>query len=216
MGLLDRIAHSNGDAERTIAALRLMNEQLKRELNRRYGQLDRLSLVVSHYQAGQDLERQGCLPEAIKQYELADTLYQVEILVEDSPEEYKQIHCDILDRLSQFYLEQKQFTQCLDTCRQRLAYDNCHEETHRRLMLCYFSQGQHSLAIRQYRLCAELLAREFEVLPTSATVQLYHEIQRNEVYFKLGRTSAESTLPESDNWPPLQQPIQLAPAVAGI
>ena len=35
MKLLDRIAYSNGDLERTVVALRLINERLMRQLNRR-------------------------------------------------------------------------------------------------------------------------------------------------------------------------------------
>jgi DNA-binding SARP family transcriptional activator len=111
--------------------------------------------------------------------------------------------------LSLFYLEQQQFPQCLDSCRRRLAYDTCHEETHRRLMQCYLNLGQRKMAIRQYQLCAELLAREFELLPTLATVQLYHQIQRTEAYFKLGRTSAGSTLPGNSS---LYSSVRLAPA----
>jgi DNA-binding SARP family transcriptional activator len=187
MSLLDRIAHSNGDVERTVAALRLRNEQLKRELNQPPFHVDPLSLAVLRYRAGQELERRGHLAEAIKQYELADILYRDEIPEEALYGQLKRIHPDILDRLSQFYLEQKQFAQCLDACRRRLAYDNCHEETHQRLMQCYFDLGQRDLAIRQYQLYADLLAREFELAPMPATVQLYHHIQRNEVYFKLGR-----------------------------
>ena len=34
MKLLDRIAHSNGDLQRTVVALRLINECLLRELSR--------------------------------------------------------------------------------------------------------------------------------------------------------------------------------------
>ena len=34
MNLLDRIAHSSGDPQRTIAALRVINERLERELSR--------------------------------------------------------------------------------------------------------------------------------------------------------------------------------------
>ena len=35
MKLLDRIAYSNGDLERTVVALRLINERLRHQLNRR-------------------------------------------------------------------------------------------------------------------------------------------------------------------------------------
>ena len=37
MSLLDRIAHSDGDPQRTIMALRLINERQARELRQRQG-----------------------------------------------------------------------------------------------------------------------------------------------------------------------------------
>jgi hypothetical protein len=39
MNLLDRMAHSNGNPQRTIAALRLINQSLERELRERLHRL---------------------------------------------------------------------------------------------------------------------------------------------------------------------------------
>ncbi len=144
-----------------------------------------------HYQTGQRLERQDYLPQAMKEYELADSLYEGEPLAEDLYEEWttvhrenlKHTHLDILDRLSQFYFDQEQFALCITFCHKLLAEDNCREDAHRRLMRCYFRQGQRHFALRQYHLCVEALERELAVLPMPATVELYQQIQGTRVQF---------------------------------
>ncbi|MBI1880151.1 MAG: winged helix-turn-helix domain-containing protein [Chloroflexi bacterium] len=144
---------------------------------------------IRHYQTGQRLEREGYLAQAIKAYELADSLYAGELLAEDLYEDWtrehrenlKRTHLDILDRLSQFYFDRGQFTLCMSLCYKLLAEDNCFEEAHRRLMGCYFGQGQRHLAIRQYHLCVEILERELALPPMPATVELYRQIQGHRV-----------------------------------
>jgi DNA-binding SARP family transcriptional activator len=121
----------------------------------------------------------------MKEYELADSLYEGEFLAEDLYEDWimvhredlKRAHLDILDRLSQFYFNQGQFTLCMTLCYRLLAEDNCCEEAHRRLMRCYFNQGQRHLAVRQYHLCVDILERELVVPPMPATVELFQQIQ---------------------------------------
>jgi DNA-binding SARP family transcriptional activator len=146
---------------------------------------------IRHYQNGQQLEHQGCLPQAVKEYELADSLYKGEFLAENLYEDWtivqrenlKHTQLDLLNRLSEFYLDQKQFVICMAFCQRILDLDNCHEEAHRQLMRCYQNQGQRHMAIRQYHLCAEILERELGVLPMPATVELYRQIQGNYVEF---------------------------------
>jgi DNA-binding SARP family transcriptional activator len=146
---------------------------------------------TAHYQTGQQLEREGRLQEAIREYELADNLYEGEFLAEDRYEDWslvprenlKHAHLDILDRLSQHYFGQAQFAMCIAFCQKILAEDNCREDAHRRLMRCHLRQGQRHLALRQYHMCVEALKRELDVPPMPATVELYQEIQRNRVQF---------------------------------
>jgi DNA-binding SARP family transcriptional activator len=140
---------------------------------------------TSHYKKGQRLERAGHLREAIKEYELAESLYEGEFLIEDLYEDWplvhrqnlKLAHLDILDRLSQFYFEQEQFAMGIAFCQKLLVEDNCREDAHRRLMRCYQRQGQRHLALRQYHLCVEALKQELDVPPMPATDELYRQIQ---------------------------------------
>jgi len=58
-----------------------------------------------------------------------------------------------------------------------LAYDPCREDAHRMAMRSYVRLGERAQALRQYRLCRDLLAREFEAPPETATEELYDLIR---------------------------------------
>jgi DNA-binding SARP family transcriptional activator len=144
-----------------------------------------------HYQTGQQMEREGCMRQAIEAYEQAENLYGGEFLAEDRYEDWLIVHrenlkhayLDILDRLSQYYFDQAQFAMCIAYCQKILVEDTCREDAHRRLMRCYMSNGQRHLALRQYHTCVEALKRELDVPPMPATIELYRKIQENLVQF---------------------------------
>jgi len=143
---------------------------------------------VLHYEAGHSLERRRKPTEAIRKYEAAEALYQGDFLAEDLYEDWiipwreglKDRYMVILDRLSRHYLEEKRYITCIYLCQKILAEDDCREDAHRRLMRCHSRQGQRNLAVRQYHLCVEALARVLDVLPMSETVVLYHQIRNGE------------------------------------
>lgn len=144
-----------------------------------------------HYQTGQQMEREGCMRQAIEAYEQAENLYGGEFLAEDRYEDWLIVHrenlkhayLDILDQLSQYYFDQGQFAMCVAYCQKILVEDACREDAHRRLMRCYMSHGQRHLALRQYHTCVEALKRELDVPPMPATIELYRKIQENLVQF---------------------------------
>jgi DNA-binding SARP family transcriptional activator len=146
---------------------------------------------VAHYQAGQRLDHEERMPEAIQAYEAADALYGGEFMAEDRYEDWplvhreylRHAHLDILDRLSLYYFDQARFATCIALCQKILTKDRCREDAHRRLMRCYVHQGQRHMALRQYHLCMEALKEELDVAPMSATVELYRYIQENGVQF---------------------------------
>lgn len=126
--------------------------------------------------------------EAMGEYEVAEGLYQGDFLEEDLYQDWlipwreglKDSYLVILERLSRYHLEEKRYATCIHLCRKILAKDDCREDAHRRLMRCYKRQGQRNLALRQYHLCAEALARVLDVPPMEETVALYHQIRRGE------------------------------------
>src|SRR5205823_3934012 len=59
-----------------------------------------------------------------------------------------------------------------------LAADPLQERVHRTLMELYCRQGRHGTALRQYRTCTELLAKELGIEPDAQTKALHRDILR--------------------------------------
>lgn len=64
------------------------------------------------------------------------------------------------------------------TARKILQFDPTHEATHRGLMALYAGRNQRNLALKQYRDCATILRREFDVAPSAETRRLYEQLLR--------------------------------------
>lgn len=147
------------------------------------------AVFEEHYQNGLHLQRQGKIQAAIREYELADSLYEGDFLREDIYEEWtlvhrerlKHAHLDILDRLSQYYWTEKQYPLSIAYGSKILQGDNCREDVHRRLMLAYLYQGQRHLALKQYHRCIEVLSEELGVEPMPETKSLYQRILNGEI-----------------------------------
>ena len=58
-----------------------------------------------------------------------------------------------------------------------LVCDPCREDAHRMAMRSYVRLGERAQAMRQYRLCSSILAREFDAPPEPATTELYELIR---------------------------------------
>ncbi|MCG8351868.1 MAG: winged helix-turn-helix domain-containing protein [Chloroflexales bacterium] len=138
----------------------------------------------AHVQAGQRLEGNGRLAEAIAEYRIAESLYQGDFMEEDlyddwprvEQERLKNIYLDIANRLSSYYLRRRDHDEAVTFCQKLLARDPCHEETHRQLMRCYLARGQRHLAVRQYQSCLDILRAELNLTPSTETVTLYQSI----------------------------------------
>ena len=58
-----------------------------------------------------------------------------------------------------------------------LGHDPCREEAHRLAMRCMVRLGARSQALRQYRVCRQALAMEYDATPEPATDELYRTIR---------------------------------------
>jgi DNA-binding SARP family transcriptional activator len=127
------------------------------------------------------------LTEAVQAYRAGTELYRGDFLEEDLYEDWsharrehlRQTYLDVLNQLSESYLQQDDYTEAITLCQEILVRDSCHEEAHRRLMCCYQSQGQRHLALRQYQRCVQALQMELDVSPMPETEQLYEQISGN-------------------------------------
>jgi DNA-binding SARP family transcriptional activator len=137
---------------------------------------------------GRKHQRDGEHERAAEDYELAATLYRGDFLADCLYEEWtsgirerlRLAHLDVLGRLSDLHFAAGRYAACADVCERIIERDSCREDAHRRLMRCYSRQGQSHLALIQYHACVQALARELEVGPDPATVDLYDRIRRHE------------------------------------
>jgi DNA-binding SARP family transcriptional activator len=83
----------------------------------------------------------------------------------------------LLNHLGQLYFEAGNYLAALECGRKILERDNCYEDAHCQIMRCYYALGQRGLALRQYLICRDTLARELGVLPMGATTRLYEQIK---------------------------------------
>jgi DNA-binding SARP family transcriptional activator len=138
--------------------------------------------------AGQKLEAQDKLTEAVAEYESAISLFQGDLLEQNPYDEWTVLdrerlriaYLETLDRLSQIYFSQERYTACRTACQLILVRDRCREDAHCLLMRCYSRQGQHHLALRQYQVCLEALRSELQVEPAPETIHLSNRIRRRE------------------------------------
>jgi DNA-binding SARP family transcriptional activator len=143
---------------------------------------------TSHLTAGQTLERSGQAESAMGEYRRAESLYQGDYLEEDRYEDWpdamrrdlRDRYLLLLDRLGRHALDREDYESCVEISRKMTAVEPCDEEPHRRLMLCWNRLGLDHLAIREFLECREMLARELEVAPSRATVELFQRIQQRE------------------------------------
>jgi DNA-binding SARP family transcriptional activator len=143
---------------------------------------------AAHYQAGERLDREGHISDAITEYEAARALYHGDFLTEDLYADWaiaprarlEEIYLTLLGRLADRYLTLGRHRECVACCRQILARDSFREDAYRTLMRCYSRMGQRNRALREYASCEQVLQRELGVHPMRETAELYERLVREE------------------------------------
>lgn len=139
------------------------------------------------YSEGNQLESAGRTEDALAAYEKAKAIYRADFLEEflyerwtvAERENLKEIYLYILDKISKYYSLDGNPAGALNICLSILHKDNCREDIHRRLMICYTRMGKRDLAIRQFYKCKQILQTEFGVLPMKKTIALFEQISRD-------------------------------------
>ncbi len=143
---------------------------------------------VNCLHAGQQLEQQGRMPEAVVLYEAGCSLYRGDFMAEDMYADWaaaprarlEEMYLTLLGRLAAYYFDQERFEPSIACCRQIVSKDSFREDAYRQLMQCYSRMGQRNQALREFHLCAENLQRELGVSPMRETIALYERIARQE------------------------------------
>jgi DNA-binding SARP family transcriptional activator len=138
--------------------------------------------------AGEEHERSGRLPEAVRDLHAAEVLYQGGLFDDEPYEEWmleprrelQDRYVGVLERLGELYRTVDDDRACIEVARKMLAVEPFREAAHRELMRCYAREGQQHLALRQYLDCARALEEALETQPGAKTVELYEQIRRHE------------------------------------
>jgi DNA-binding SARP family transcriptional activator len=131
--------------------------------------------------AGEKLRRAGNLAEAVNAYEQAVRIYQGDICVGADVhaiverERLRVFYLTLLGRLADHYWSQQEYAACLGYALRLIAIDPCREDAHRQVMRCHVRCGERAQALRQYRLCEQILRREFDAQPEIATTALFDQ-----------------------------------------
>jgi LuxR family maltose regulon positive regulatory protein len=140
------------------------------------------------YERGRRLQKAHRTQEAAAEYEKAIELYRGDYLLEDLYEDWTMVererlanaYVDMLGRLAVHYMEGGQYQEAIRACYRLLEKDRCHEGSYRVLMRCYVSLGLRGRALRQYRLCEEILLQDYGTAPSSETQSLYRNLLSDE------------------------------------
>lgn len=84
---------------------------------------------------------------------------------------------DILDRLSQLYLDEGNIRQAVETASRWAAHDPLSEAAHRRLMEAHAGAGDRAAALQAYLNCSAILAAELGVAPSPETEALAEQVR---------------------------------------
>lgn len=141
-------------------------------------------ICFEQFAASGDREaRVGNTAEAARCYELAADFYQGDLcsstdlksIVER--ERLRSRHLSILTRLAEYHYSRGDYAECMNCAQRVLDHDPCREDAHCMIMRCYLRIGERAQALRQYRLCEEVLRREFDAIPEGTTTELFNTIR---------------------------------------
>ncbi len=84
---------------------------------------------------------------------------------------------DLLNRLLTGHIALGNLERAASVAARLISLDPLRESSHRALMELYAKQGRYAAALRQYQICADILARELNVEPELKTTTIYREIR---------------------------------------
>jgi DNA-binding SARP family transcriptional activator len=128
--------------------------------------------------------RSGDANSAIVHCEQAVGLYQGDLCAGDRElrllverERLRAAFLTMLGRLADHHVGAGSYAAALGYAQRLLRYDPCREDAHRVVMRCFARLGLRSQAMQQYKLCRQVLRREFDAAPEQATEDLFGQLR---------------------------------------
>jgi DNA-binding SARP family transcriptional activator len=137
---------------------------------------ERLSPILRWPSLQGEAQDPGKLQGAIELYtgDLLEGFYDDWALRER--ERLRLLYMKSLVHLMRCYKEHNEYEKSLACGLQILTHDPLREEIHREVMRLYLESGQRAMAIRQYRICSQILEKELGVSPMKETRLLHNQI----------------------------------------
>lgn len=102
----------------------------------------------------------------------------------------------VMSRLLDAELESNQRPAAIETAVRMLSLDPLQEGVHRHLMRLYVAEGQLGSALRQFRICRDVLERELAAPPAHETMNLYRAIRAGDIAEKTAAIALTPSAPE--------------------
>src|SRR5215207_9673526 len=121
--------------------------------------------------------------EAVRHYGRALALYRgdlatgTDVYAVIERERLRANFLTILAWLADRSYREADYSSALEYASRLLAHDPCREDAHRVVMRAHVHRGERSQALRQYHLCEQVLRREFDIAPETATTTLFDRIR---------------------------------------
>lgn len=90
-------------------------------------------------------------------------------------ERLRAAYLTMLAQLADYHYAAARYPTALAYANRLLLTEPCREDAHRLIMRCYVRLGERAQALRQYRLCQQVLRLEFDAAPEHATTALYEQ-----------------------------------------
>lgn len=138
---------------------------------------------------GRRLEKEQSMNEAVREYEKAEDLYRGDYL-DDEPyddwtllrrETLKDNYLFILSKLANYFLQTRDYENCIHYSQKILAKDSSREDAYRNLIRCYLKLSQRNQALRWYQLCCKAIQSELDTTPEKETVELGESILNHRI-----------------------------------
>ncbi len=132
---------------------------------------------------GNWLAANGKSAEATRHYERALRLYRgdlctgTDIYAVIERERLRASFLTILAWLADRAYRDGEYAAAMEHALRLIACDPCREDAHRLVMRARVRSGERAQALRQYRLCEQVLRREFDVEPEELTTALFDQIR---------------------------------------
>jgi len=126
--------------------------------------------------AGDFVATEASYADAVRLYR-GDLCTSTDLQLAIERERLRGLQLNVLAWLADYSFDNRDYAASLNHALRLLVIDPCRENGHRQAMRCYMRRGERAQALRQYRLCEQILRTEFDAVPEAATTALFDRLR---------------------------------------